>query len=145
MAAKDKYWWEAQGGLRFECLECGRCCGGAPGSVWVSSAEQARIAKYLCLDAEELRKKYLVRKLGRVSLREQENFDCVFYERNSAQCLIYKVRPRQCSLFPFWPSMLREENIWNFYAERCPGMNQGKLYTKEMIDNIDKTGVDVEL
>jgi Fe-S-cluster containining protein len=140
-----KYWWEEQGGLRFECVECGRCCGVEPGSVWVSDEEQARIARYLCIDAEELRKKYLVRRLGRVSLREKDNLDCVFYERNSAHCMIYKVRPRQCSLFPFWPSLLEDEKIWNYYAARCQGMNHGKLYTKEMIDNIDKNGISRDL
>ena len=140
-----EYWWEPQGGLRFSCFECGRCCGGAPGNVWVDGEEQRRIARYLCIDAEELRKKYLVRKQGRVSLKELDNLDCIFYERNSAHCLIYKVRPLQCSLFPFWPSLVEDENIWIFYAKLCPGMNQGKLYTKEMILNIAKTGLNEDL
>ena len=130
--AKEQYWWEAEG-LRFECLECGKCCGGEPGNIWVTDAEQERIAKYLCLDMEELRKRYLVRRMGRISIREKENMDCAFYECNSAHCLIYKVRPSQCSLFPFWSSLLKDKKIWNFYALQCPGMNRGKLYTKEII------------
>lgn len=136
--ADKKLWWEDEG-LRFECLECGRCCGGEPGNIWVTEEEQRRIANYLCRDMEELRKKYLVRRMGRMSIREKDNLDCIFYDRGSAHCLIYKVRPVQCSLFPFWPSMIRDRDVWNYYALLCPGMNRGKLYTKEMVDELVQT------
>ena len=31
-------------GLRFKCTECGKCCTGAPGYVWVNKEEVAEMA-----------------------------------------------------------------------------------------------------
>ncbi|MEG1602012.1 MAG: YkgJ family cysteine cluster protein [Cloacibacillus sp.] len=127
------YWW-SESGLRFECAACGRCCGGSPGVVWTTPAERAKIAKELGIDAMAFREKYMVRLEGKCSLRELENYDCIFLERNSARCKIYKVRPLQCRLFPFWPSLLTDQNGWNYYANFCQGMNQGKLYLPEILN-----------
>lgn len=143
-AGGKKLWWEDEG-LRFECHACGRCCCGEPGDVWLSDEDFARIAEYLGADDETMSKRYVSRKIGRVRLREMENFDCVFYERNSAGCLIYKVRPKQCRLFPFWESTLKDKSVWNFYAKRCPGMNHGQLYTKEMISQFVDMSINDDL
>lgn len=126
------YWWEAEG-LLFECKQCGSCCCGEPGAIWVTPEEITEIADFLGISEPELRAGYLTRDAGRSSIREQENYDCVFLKRNIMNCGIYKARPLQCRLFPFWPSILRDKNIWNYYATRCPGMNQGKLYTSDII------------
>lgn len=71
------YWWERDG-VRFECTACGRCCGGEPGSIWVTPAERARIAGELGIDEIALRKEYLTRREGRCSIKEMENYDCIF-------------------------------------------------------------------
>lgn len=126
------YWWE-ESGVRFQCRECGACCGGQPGTVWVTPDERARIAAELVVSPAEFRQKYLFRTEGKCSLNECENYDCIFLERNSKRCRIYKVRPLQCRLFPFWPSMLKDKNIWNNYADSCPGMNNGKLYSPDLL------------
>lgn len=131
------YWWESEG-VRFECEQCGSCCGGEPGAIWVTPAEIAALAEFLGIDEPELRAKYLTRREGRSSIKELENYDCIFLSRNKGLCEIYKVRPLQCSLFPFWPSLLRDQNIWNSYATICPGMNKGKLYTPDMIRSLQK-------
>ncbi|WP_296458322.1 hypothetical protein [Rubinisphaera sp.] len=34
-------------GLKFECTQCGNCCTGGPGAVWVSEEEIQAIAEYL--------------------------------------------------------------------------------------------------
>lgn len=130
-----KYWWEDEG-VFFECKQCGSCCGGEPGAIWVTPEEIVGIAGFLDISESELRGKYLTCNEGRSSIKEQENFDCIFLKRNKMNCRIYKVRPLQCQLFPFWPSMLRSKNIWNYYANKCPGMNQGKLYTPKMIKSL---------
>ena len=36
-------WYQA--GLRYECSQCGDCCTGAPGFVWVNKAEIAELAR----------------------------------------------------------------------------------------------------
>ena len=47
-------------GLKFECTQCGHCCTGAPGYVWVSLPEIYRIAEFLQMDdyefTQEIRK-----------------------------------------------------------------------------------------
>lgn len=133
-------WWEKEE-VRFECRQCGRCCGGEPGAIWVTAEETKRIAEFLELSETAFRKRYLTRNMGRSSIRELENYDCTFLKRNAAACSIYEVRPLQCRLFPFWPSILRDKAIWDYYAGRCPGMNHGKRYTKEMLEDLQKTDI----
>ena len=77
------------GGLRFSCTQCGRCCTGAPGYVWVTRAEAERLASFLRLEAEDFARRYLRRALGRLALRERANGDCVFYDRG---CTVYPAR-----------------------------------------------------
>lgn len=137
---KGAYWWEAEG-LRFECRQCGACCGGEPGAIWVTADETRAIAEFLSVDDSELRQKYLTRNMGRNSIKEQKNYDCVFLKRNLGLCGIYKARPLQCRLFPFWPSILGDKNIWNYYAAKCSGMNRGKLYTQEMIKSLQSVEI----
>ena len=125
-------WWE-KSGLRFECAVCGRCCGGEPGTVTVTEAERAAISAELNISIDTFEDTYMVRKDGVMTLREEENYDCIFIERNSKRCRIYRVRPLQCRLFPFWPSVLKNKDAWDFYAALCPGMNKGKLYPPELL------------
>jgi len=132
---KSEFWWQRET-VRFECLKCGGCCGGEPGTIWVTAAEISQIAEFIGEDETKLRENYLTRRDGRSSIKELENYDCVFLRRSEGRCAIYSVRPLQCRLFPFWPSILRDKNIWNYYAFRCPGMDKGKIYTSEMIQSL---------
>ena len=75
----DKSPWYADG-LRFECSQCGDCCTGARGFVWVSQSEIDELADLMGLDSEQFEETY-VRKIGaRRSLREFPNGDCVFFD-----------------------------------------------------------------
>src|SRR5580765_468126 len=76
-------------GLRFECTQCGNCCTGAPGFVWVTDAEIATIADHLHMPEAEFRALH-TRTIfeGKVSLREKPNHDCAFYE-HGVGCTIY--------------------------------------------------------
>lgn len=133
-------WWEREG-LRFECRQCGACCGGEPGAIWVTGEEICAIAEFLSIDEPRFRRECLTRNMGRSSIKELENYDCIFLKRNQMSCGIYKVRPLQCNLFPFWSSILEDKQVWDYYSGKCPGMNQGKLYTPEMINNLRKTDI----
>ena len=42
--------WYAQAGLRFKCSQCGDCCTGAPGFVWVNKEEIAKLAEAAGID-----------------------------------------------------------------------------------------------
>ena len=96
----DQPWY--QDGLRFQCVQCGACCTGAPGFVWVNKEEIAALAAALRLDAGEFERRY-VRRVGiRKSLIELPGGDCVFFHRESCTCQVYQERPRQCRTWPFW-------------------------------------------
>lgn len=120
-------WYHA--GLRFKCSECGDCCTGAPGYVWVNKEEIAALAAEIGMaDVEEFERKY-VRKIGiRKSLVEFPNGDCVFFDGQSRKCTVYNARPRQCRTWPFWDSNLRTPEAWQATCEVCPGSGQGKLH-----------------
>ena len=116
--------WYAEG-LYFECARCGECCRGAPGYVWVTGGEVARIARFLGIEVAAFRRQF-VRQVGsRLSLKERDDGDCVFYQEG---CLIYPVRPTQCVIFPFWESNLRSPGDWDRLAGECPGVNGGVLH-----------------
>ena len=116
-----------QDGLRFQCVQCGSCCTGAPGYVWVNRAEIEALAAAIRLDVEEFRRRY-VRKVGiRNSLIEFPNGDCVFFHPESRSCQVYQDRPRQCRTWPFWSSNLSTPAAWEEMCKRCPGGNRGRL------------------
>jgi Fe-S-cluster containining protein len=127
----DQPWFHE--GLRFTCSQCGDCCTGAPGFVWVNNQEIAALAARLGLDVAEFEAKY-VRRVGiRKSLVEYSNGDCVFFDGGARKCTVYEDRPRQCRTWPFWDSNIRTPETWRQTCEVCPGSGQGQLVTVEQI------------
>ena len=128
----DQPWYHQ--GLRFECSQCGDCCTGAPGFVWVNQEEIAALAAAIHLEVDEFERKY-VRKVGaRRSLVEFPNGDCVFFDGQARKCTVYDARPRQCKTWPFWDSNLATPADWKHTCQVCPGSGQGKLYSLEDIE-----------
>jgi len=125
MAAADPWW---RDGLRFECTRCGNCCGGAPGTVRVSDAEIAALARRTGLDDAEFREAF-TRPLrgGERSLRERRDGTCVFYDPQRG-CTVYADRPRQCRTWPFWRAVVHSPERWAEEAAGCPGMGRGPLH-----------------
>ena len=130
-------WYEK--GLRFQCTQCGDCCTGAPGFVWVNKAEIAALAELVGEDVASFEEQY-VRNIGiRKSLQEFSNGDCVFFDNEARKCTVYEARPRQCRTWPFWDSNLKSPEAWAETCEVCPGSGQGKLYQLDDIDRQRKT------
>lgn len=123
----DQPWYSS--GLRFTCTECGDCCTGAPGYVWVNKEEIEALAHAIGMsDVAAFEKKY-VRQLGvRRSLRERANYDCVLLDPQTRKCRAYEARPRQCRTWPFWDSNLATPDDWGRTCQVCPGSGQGKLH-----------------
>ena len=127
----EKPWFEK--GLRFECTQCGDCCTGAPGFVWVTNSEIEALAAKLSISIEEFEARY-VRLVGvRKSLVEFDNGDCVFFDNRTRKCKVYDARPRQCRTWPFWQSNVRTQRAWEQTCEVCPGSGQGKLYPAQQV------------
>jgi uncharacterized protein len=123
-------WYE--NGLQFSCTQCGKCCTGEAGYVWVNNAEIEAIADHLGEPVEQFRDRH-TRPVGvRRSLREKPNGDCVFYDR-AAGCTVYPARPRQCRTWPFWASNVKTPDAWQHTCEICPGSGQGDLISAEEI------------
>ena len=125
--------WYADG-LRFSCTQCGNCCSGDPGYVWVDERELVTMAKHLQLELTEFLKQF-VRQVGnRYSLVEHESGECVFLDPKTRGCTVYEVRPVQCRTWPFWSSNLQSETSWQETCRECPGAGTGKLYSLESIE-----------
>ena len=120
-------------GLKFQCTQCGNCCTGAPGYVWITVPELYRMAEFLGMDDREFARKYVRKANGRLSLIERPNGDCIFYEKG---CSIYPVRPTQCRAFPFWREILQRPSNWEHAGTECPGINEGPVHTAEEIDQL---------
>jgi Fe-S-cluster containining protein len=146
--------WYAEG-LSFTCSQCGNCCTGSPGYVWISPIEIDRLAEFLELPRKEVISKYCRRLGGRYSLNEQRspqgNYDCVFLHEEKVTsrragredrmivhtrrtCTIYPVRPLQCRTWPFWEGNLASPQHWRRAAQRCPGMGRGREYSLPEIE-----------
>lgn len=135
-------------GLKFTCTQCGNCCTGGPGFVWITEQEIERLAEFLKLTARQVLNRFC-RKIGsRWSLKERRTsdglYDCVFLTEQPEPhprprqlskgqpvplrkrgCSIYPVRPLQCRTWPFWDSNLSSEQAWERASRRCPGMGRG--------------------
>jgi uncharacterized protein len=143
--------WYSQG-LRFGCTQCGNCCTGPPGFVWMSEPEIDRLAEHLRLTPEQVVERYCRKLAGKFSLKESKNprsgeYDCVFLREQPADpaagimhprrtCQVYPVRPLQCRTWPFWPSNLRTPQTWSQAGRRCPGMDHGRHYDQQQIESI---------
>lgn len=129
--------WYADG-LHFECTQCGNCCSGPPGYVWVTKQDIKAIARHLGREDESLGREH-VRRIGfKNSLTEKPDGDCIFLKRvgKKSFCSIYEVRPMQCRTWPFWSGNLRSQDAWNSAATDCPGMNRGKAYNFVAIEEL---------
>jgi hypothetical protein len=127
------------GGLRFSCTQCGNCCTGEPGYVWVTREDIQRISRFLGREDDWLPKEELRRVGFKYSLTEKSNGDCIYLKRTDdgkRVCGIYPVRPLQCRTWPFWTVNLKSPERWADAADMCPGMNNGKTYHFVAIEEI---------
>ena len=128
--SQAKLWYDK--GLNFTCTQCGNCCTGAPGYVYVTLDEVKRISAFLGRSDGTLSPQHLRRVGRRYSLTEdKKSGDCCFLktENGKRMCSIYPVRPLQCRTWPFWDINLESPEAWDEAAQGCPGMNQGRHYS----------------
>jgi len=128
---KKEVWYS--GGLRFECTQCGDCCSGSEGYVWVNQEEIDAMASRVGLEPKVFEEKYVKRVGIRRSLKERPGGDCVLLDEQTRKCTAYEERPRQCKTWPFWDSNIRTPDAWEETAQACPGCNKGNLVPLETI------------
>lgn len=135
-------------GLSFQCTQCGNCCTGGPGFVWISDEEVDRLAAHLKIERDVALRKYCRIVRGKLSLKEKRDhlgqYPCIFLSEEEVidargkrklkrGCTIYPVRPLQCRTWPFWDGNLEDADAWDHAGEKCPGTNKGKKYTLDQI------------
>lgn len=129
-----KTWYEK--GLFFKCKNCGKCCYGFPGYVWISEKDIENISKFLKISKFLFLQKY-TRKIGeKISLKELKgpNFECIFLK--DKKCQIYSVRPYQCKSYPFWRENLKSKKHFEEYVlKNCKGAHDKSFkYSFEEIE-----------
>ncbi|MFP4266852.1 MAG: YkgJ family cysteine cluster protein [Spirochaetaceae bacterium] len=125
-------------GLRFSCRRCGGCCRYEPGFVFLSKNDLSRLSSALSMKEEDFIRRYCrfvtIGGKKRLSLQEKRNYDCIFWENGG--CSVYEARPFQCRSFPFWANILECRENWESQRKSCPGIGEGKLFTREEIDRL---------
>ena len=150
--------WYADG-LRFTCSQCGNCCTGGPGFVWITKEEIVKLAAMLKLTPQETVERYCRKIDGQFSLREKRGpggaYDCIFLQEEETTrrttradgtdetivhtkriCSVYAARPLQCRTWPFWPEILSSKSVWDHAARKCHGMNVGRKFSLPQIHAI---------
>jgi len=128
----DQLWY--QDGLRFGCRQCGRCCIGEPGFVWVDEEEITAMAAQLGLNRTTFAANFVRHTGSKKSLIELPNGDCIFFDREIKGCKMYAHRPLQCRTWPFWNCNIDTPGSWKKTAKFCPGCNKGDLHPVEEIE-----------
>lgn len=105
----------------FECKMCGDCCYGE-GGIFLSEREVKRIARFLGLSKEDFTGVYCIQKDDQFAIKSHANKYCIFYKEEK-QCLIHPVKPQICTRWPFYPSLLNDEDTWKAAQDACPGIN----------------------
>lgn len=120
-------------GLQFTCTQCGDCCTGDPGVVWVNEEELAALAAHLGKSVGEVKLEHTRLFANRLSLKEFPNGDCTFLDPTTRKCRVYPVRPRQCKTWPFWNSNIATPEAWEEAKRVCPGTGQGNFVSLDEI------------
>ncbi|MEI6231716.1 MAG: YkgJ family cysteine cluster protein [Planctomycetota bacterium] len=132
----DSPWYK--GGVKFTCQSgCVRCCGGAPGDVFVTREEVDAIAAFKAIPVQEFEDKFVRHyySLKRMSLTERRNGDCILLD-SAKGCSVYDVRPKQCRDYPFWPEVMKSVFSWIKEADRCPGIQVGEVHEAPKIADL---------
>ena len=121
--------------IYFDCMRCNACCGGQPGYVWLSKKDLMALSEYFGLSIQEFALAFCrMVDIGieiTLSLKEKQNYDCIFLENYG--CSVYPVRPVQCKTYPFWETILENEQSWIEEAKYCPGIGKGPLISSNTI------------
>lgn len=130
-------------GLHFECQRCSFCCGHSPGFVYLSERDLMTLCNHFKMTIGQFVEKYCrwadyYYGTKVLALQEKKNYDCILWDNG---CSAYLARPLQCSTYPFWSWMIADEKTWNECGQDCPGINKGKLWSREEIEKNKETYV----
>ena len=105
----------------FQCKTCGDCCYGE-GGIFVQEDEVEKIARFLDISTKFFSSEFCRKMNGRVYIKTGPDKFCIFYDKRK-QCLIHPVKPSPCTLWPFYPTLMKDEENWQMAKDACPGIN----------------------
>ena len=84
---KQKVWYEQ--GLSFRCLNCGKCCMGAPGYVWLSPQDIEAISSFLKISQKKFLYQYTRFVKNKISLKELQGcYSCIFLRDKNVEFIL---------------------------------------------------------
>ncbi|MFQ5632044.1 MAG: YkgJ family cysteine cluster protein [bacterium] len=141
MTEKSKYvpnpktFYYREGGLRFSCKpQCAACCK-ITGRVEITENDISQMATHLGIAADKFRQQYTKKDNEQLLLQERSDDSCVMLSTKD-KCMVYPVRPLQCRTYPFWDEVLANDFTWLLEKGFCPGIDEGKRYSPQEIDEI---------
>jgi Fe-S-cluster containining protein len=103
--------------------------------VFISQSDLGDLCEYLPLDRRSVIDSYCrwvpFGSAVHLSLQEKANKDCVFWKDGG--CSVYPARPTQCRTYPFWNTIVDDEQHWNSEADECPGIGLGPAWPASKI------------
>jgi Fe-S-cluster containining protein len=143
-------------GVRFGCMQCGKCCALLRSDIALSHHDVTRISGNLGLSAHAFIKNYgvylvnVIRQAGRilklpcVALRVPKSERCAFLD-GSNRCSIHKVKPFICSHSPFIAYVAEgAASVWKEALSYCPGIGRGEWYDRNRISRLLREERDAE-
>ena len=123
-------------GLHFICKRCSNCCRIDPGFVYLSRSDLTNLCQRFKMSVKEFVGVYCrwvqyYDNTQVLCLKEKTNYDCILWNDG---CTAYEARPVQCSTFPFWSWILEDKEQWQTCSQDCPGINDGRFWSKEEIE-----------
>ncbi len=125
-------------GIQFSCQRCGHCCT-CEGYVFLTATDLGNMIEKEGFELEDLQQHYFSTYKGYTVLRDNVNGACIFWDDEIKGCKIYKNRPTQCQTYPFWKMNFKHESDLEREYKECPGLGQGKRFSKDEIDEILET------
>ncbi|MBP7652342.1 YkgJ family cysteine cluster protein [Candidatus Dependentiae bacterium] len=111
--------------IQFNCIQCGNCCSGATGYVWLTDTEQKNISDFLGIPLKDFKKKYTKKENLKTTLIEikknESDYRCIFLTEKN-KCLIYDCRPHQCKTYPYWKKIIQDDSYLDYVKNDCPGI-----------------------
>ncbi len=107
----------------FECKMCGECCWGR--GISVSEKEIKRMAEFLGIKEELFKTQYCVINKNGYELKTKESGYCIFLKKSKKGriCAVHPVKPDLCKKWPFFKSIVSDEEEWRNAMDACPGIN----------------------
>jgi len=134
---RPKPFYYNEGGLHFSCKpQCAACCK-ITGRVEITEDDVWQMAAHLGITAKKFKQQHTKKDKDQLLLQERSDDSCVMLGKKD-KCMVYPVRPLQCRTYPFWNEVLANDFTWLLEKGFCPGIDEGKRYSPQEIDEIRK-------